>query len=251
MKILALSDLHIETKKDMIRLKNSLIEKVDLNTIDLIIITGDIFEPAYGGNPYKQLADYFDNKKVICTLGNHEFIGRTIDKTIDFYRRSYQPDKYDVHYLDVIDYIDIGNLRFIGNVLFYDGSTKTISTQDVGDFSGAGWTDKHIVNFDYKLECAKNIEKIKENVEIDKINILCTHCIPHWKLNGHVVDDSNYENALNAYGGVADLLERINVNYSFSGHTHWRMIGKFINNCYCVNVGGNMFRPINYHVMDI
>lgn len=119
----------------------------------------------------------------------------------------------------------------------YDGSLCTVSNQILSEFANHRWMDCTIKDFDFKKECNKNIAKIRNNIDPNKINILCTHCVPHNKLNGHMF---KLDSPINAYSGVANLLDIINIQYSFSGHTHWK-IEETINNCKCYNIGNDYY----------
>lgn len=252
MKILQLSDLHIQNIHVMKYPYYPVFCEIQnvLNTEDpdVVIITGDIFESNITKGMHKALSDFFGNRKVICTLGNHEFFYRTIDKTLKIYEDDYNPDKYDVHYLDVVDYVDIESLRFLGNVLWYDGSMATIKNQDLYEFGP--WMDKTIKEFDYNKACFDCIKKIRRAQSDDHINILCSHTVPYELMNGHMTKlDSPY----NAYSGIKNLLIDLDVYYSFSGHTHWRIEHQFeFNNhtVYCYNCGSN-YGLLKFYLVNI
>lgn len=205
---------------------------------DVVVITGDIYE--YNVNPkkiYPDLAAVFPDVPVVCCLGNHEFFYKTPKGTLKDYRHFYDPDKYNVHYLDVVNKVDVDNVRFVGNVLWYDGSMSTCKDQNLYDFAGKRWMDCSILDFDPAIECQNNINKIRDNIDKSKTNILCTHCVPHYKLNGHY---SKSFSLINAYSGVFDLLDRIKVQYSFSGHTHWRL-NMQLGETFCYNCGNDYY----------
>lgn len=254
MKILCLSDLHRYSHKDY--QKNKWLKDVVINTNpDIIVITGDIYEASFQGNPYKGISKIVGDIPVICTLGNHEFIYRTVDETLNFYKNYYNPNKYNVHYLDIIHKYDftINNktVRFVGNVLWYDGTMSTIKNQNVNSFADGRWLDRLIYNFDFISECNKCQKNIIENLSKDKNipNILCTHCVPHYELNGHI---QNKNSEFNAYSGIFDFLSKLtNVDYAICGHTHWRIIGKYIENCGCINCGNDYSPPYLHYLLEI
>jgi predicted MPP superfamily phosphohydrolase len=251
MNLFVTSDLHLYSKGSIKRVKKWVKEMLEENDkeIDAIVVTGDIFEPKSDVSPYKDLQYAFDlDLPIICCLGNHEFFFRGIDKTLAFYKEKYKPEKYNVHYLDIIDHYDIGKYRFLGNVLWFDGSTATITGQDISSFADGGWPDKLIPDFDWGKECDKCIDKIINSRSNDLINVLCTHCVPHKKLNGHLYKHSH---PFNAYSGVDDLLERCKFDYSFCGHTHYRLDPVYINGCRGENVGCGKFYPLQYSIVEI
>ena len=247
MKILITSDLHIMSIKD-INLKLSFLERMrELDDPDVIVLAGDIFESnfIYKKNPYKELSKLFPDIPVICTLGNHEFVDHTVDSVKEKYTKKYDPDTYDVHYLDICGSKVIDDVNFVGNVLWYDGSMKQYKGQNIYDWGNGCWLDKRIVGFDYEMENHNCVTQIKENIKDDLTNVLVTHCLPHKDLNGHI------EGELSAFSGMKNLLKDINVEYSICGHTHKKVIGLEREGCYCVNVGNDYYPPFEYFLLEI
>jgi len=250
MKVLILSDLHIDSKGDVNRKHKTIMSSLDEN-IELVVICGDIFESYYECNPYKQLYRIFgDEVPVVCVLGNHEFFKKTINETIEHYSYFYNPDKYNIHYLDVVGHYDVGEFRFFGNVLWYDGSMATIPNQNPNIFTGKVidehnfnddkwfWMDGNIKNFDCikaNKECVNQI--MFNHGGYNRVNVLCTHCCPHSDLNLHL---DKITSPFNVFSGMTDLLSQVKPDYAFCGHTHRRIVGKYIGNCKCVNVGSGM-----------
>jgi hypothetical protein len=229
---------------------------------DVILITGDIFETMFesmaGINPYEELTKLLgDDIPIICTMGNHEFMYRTIEETHDFYTENYNPDKYNVHYLDIVGHYDVDHVHFFGNVLWYDGTLSTVGNQNLKTFADGCWADVVIENFDYLFEHGKCLRQLKENMNTDlPASILATHCVPHRKLNGHMVKTMS---PFNAFSGVenlfatlsSDLSASCGIDWAVSGHTHWRMAGDVINGCFCVNVGNDYQPPFQHFIIDI
>jgi predicted MPP superfamily phosphohydrolase len=219
---------------------------------DIIVITGDIFESDnYNSrtfNPYEYMSKLFNNKIVICTMGNHEFYYKTPIQTREYYAKLYNPEKYNVHYLDIVGKFDIDYIRFVGNCLFYDGSMKTVHNQDIYDFANGNWADKYIREFDYEKENEYCIKQIDENLKNDtgryRINVLCTHAVPHHKINGWYEMDRPVGNLFNAYSGNYDMLtERIHdIHAVLCGHTHKRIV-MGINGIECYNPGNDYVPP--------
>ena len=218
---------------------------------DVVVITGDIFESTVTCNPHKQLANIFEDVPVICTFGNHEFFFRRVDAIKKLYEGMYNPNKYNVHYLDIVGHYEIDGVNFVGNVLWYDGSMINIPYQDMSTFADGRWADSTIRKFDWKNECEVCVQQIEENIDPTcGMNILCTHTVPHEKLNLHIDKQSPY----NAYSGISDLLGRFEgrLDYAICGHTHRRVIGEYIYGIGCVNVGHDykIFPPM-YYVLEI
>ena len=207
---------------------------------DVVLVTGDIFETSYTVDPYKKLAYLFDNITTICTFGNHEFFDRTVEATHRLYREKYDPSKYDVHYLDIVGSYSVEDVNFFGNVLWYDGTNSTVD-QNIYSFANGGWSDRLIFDFDWYNECMLCIDQIKENYNPDQVNVLCTHCVPHAKMNKHLVKKNSL---YNAYSGVSNLFSVLdeemvdNILYAFSGHTHLRSEAE-LHGITCVNIGSD------------
>lgn len=252
MNILCLSDLH-RAKADLfgLREQNRWIESLLKEALpDAVIITGDIFENDPEINPYENLHKLFGELPVICTLGNHEFVDSTVDLVLKTYRDKYDPEKWNVHYLDIIGHYDLEFIRFFGNVLWYDGSLATVPNQQLLDFAGGRWLDRAIVNFDPVKECKKCVDHVMENQPEDwQTGILCTHCVPAKEINGHFQEGVQKE--FDAFSGVSWLLEKINCNYAISGHTHRRVIGKIINGVKCINTGNDYYPPFEHYLLEI
>lgn len=248
MKILCVSDIHINHKSVIdIKLKK-IRDLYKSEKPDVIVISGDIMEAniVYKLNPYKILSEITHNKiPIICVLGNHEFVGHTVESVLNKYEKKYNPELYNVHYLDIVGHYDIGDIRFLGNVLWYDGSMKQFSEQNIYDFAGGRWLDIKIKDFNYIKENKACETQIREHINNNKTNVLVTHTLPHEDLNGH--EDS----ILSAFSGMKNMLEYLNVQYSISGHTHKRVVGKTLEDCHCVNVGNDYCGNFEYHILEI
>jgi len=232
--IINFADLHIINESDdsLLRFKYILSNK----SFDVVVIAGDVCDNK-NINIY-ELLGYITDKPIIFCLGNHEFSYRSVETTLNTYRQLYNPQKWNVHCLDICNHYDVDNVRFIGNVLWYDGSMKDMKNQS-NKFILPSWLDSKIENFDFKNENQNCIKQIKNNFNPNMINYLVTHCVPDISLNVH----SEYPSYYNMYSGVDHLLnkfenENIHFNYSISGHTH-RFANKEINNTFCVNIGND------------
>ena len=242
MKILSFADLHIT---DIYHSSLDMVKKcVNEYNPDVVTISGDIFDEK-NLNPYKCLAKKIGDIPVICCLGNHEFAYRSVEETLNFYREKYNPEKYNVHYLDIVGHFCLENFNFVGNVLWYDGSLKNVWNQS--DEIIDGWLDSTIENFNWKIENRKCVEQInlKENnpeefngYNIEK-TILVTHCVPHIDLNLFSFEGmSEY----NMYSGMKNLFEQLEkkIDIAFCGHTHRRTC-KTIDGVDCVNIGNDYY----------
>ena len=253
MKILHLSDLHRCQRDKNAKNEQDLWIKSLLENIDVAVVTGDVFESEnYRNqhfNPYEVLSNVFGDKMVLFCLGNHEFYYRTPQWTREYYTDRYDKDKYNVHCLDVIGHYDVDNVRFLGNVLWYDGSMKTVKNQKMIEFADGTWCDMTIKSFRWVKEhdlCRQQIENSLQT-KGDKKSVLCVHCVPHEKLNGHL---ENIMSPYNAYSGIKGFLDRYKFDWCLCGHTHWRILCE-INGCNCVNVGNHLFPPYQHYFFEL
>jgi len=265
MKILCLADLHIPFKKIKIQdqfFRKQIKQICEMSKPDIIVIAGDIL--SHTMNPHEEVYSYFGEycQQVICVLGNHEFYHHTFKKTLAFYAKHYDPDKFNVHYLDLVEHFDIihndKKYRFLGNVLFYDGSMKDTNhvIEEWGGFNKQfgryAWADAYIREWakDWKQASKFCQQQIIKNMSKDKdmTSILVTHTVPHEKLNMHPTGS-----IYNTYSGVAKFLEQHKFDYAICGHTHKRSIGQVINGCQCVNVGYNYVQDykLEYFVLEV
>jgi predicted MPP superfamily phosphohydrolase len=249
-RILHVSDLHIDGD-DMLNKRTKQLRRVlSLERPDVIVITGDIFESNLTWDPYATIADMVgDETPVIFTLGNHEFFYRSIKETKNFYWERYAPDEYNVHCLDLLNFYEIGDVRYLGNVLWYDGSQASRADQNVNSFADGAWADRFIRDFDYIAENLDCTTRIYTSLDTDKIKVLCTHHTPHIDLNAHCSIPGGISD-FNAYGGMLRFLETIDVDYALCGHTHSRDVGRQIGECFCSNVGHQLSR-LEYFLLEV
>lgn len=248
MKILCFADLHIDNFPYHPGRKKKIQNILEVEEPDLVLIAGDIIEgDLLCVNPYKCLSYYFDPVPVVAVLGNHEFFAHTISKVHEKYEKDYNPDKYNVHYLNVVGHYDQDYVRIFGDTLWYDGSLCSMPNQDIYAYAGGKWADHLINNLDYKKEYKKCYQKILNNQPEDwQSGILLTHHVPHRDLNGHF---SYVGNLFDVYSGVDNILKDITADYAVSGHTHKRIL-KTIEDINCINVG-NDYQLLNYEIIEI
>lgn len=261
MKILCLSDLHLYFVSDIDKYNTykmylqSILLKL---TFDCIVISGDIFESSYNGNPYKELRNLFSfiskDIPIICCLGNHEFAHRSIIETLRFYSSIPKNSRYNVYYLDVDNYVELSDYNFIGNVFWYDNSLLS-NPLGVPDKVVSNWLDSTIHNFIPSIENKKCKDQIFSNIKLGKKNILVTHTVTHKDLNRfNIIEPTSL---YNQYSGCADFLQELkdkNVILSICGHTHKREM-QTIYNIDCINVGNDYYRgaelSVLFYVVDI
>ena len=232
MKILCLADLHIVTIAEDSTSFQRARAVVEKEKPELILIAGDVFDYV-PKSPYEELSKLAE-VPIVCCLGNHEFSYSGVEETLDYYKRTYEPGKYDVHYLDIVGSKTIGNINIVGNVLWYDGSLYPYGSMPCR--VSKDWLDSTILHFDWRRENERCVEKIKNGIRTELTNVLLTHCVPHSKLNTHYATSK-----VNGYVGMADLFGELGkgaVQWAVCGHTH-RYCTAEIDGVFCVNVGND------------
>lgn len=257
MKILFTSDLHLHqlTKNKVMGIVAG---KVKSEKPDVLVISGDVTDMS-GVNVFRTLGA-LDVPVVFC-LGNHEFAYRSVGNTIESMMLDASNAAVEgishVHCLDIEDSVDIGGVRFYGNVLWYDGSlSNRMDTSKYMDHVWDNWLDASIQGFVPIREhnaCVDSIiavERMTENMP----KVLVTHMVPHRKLNKF--DVITPMSIANCYSGVDDLFDRhlVYPDYALCGHTHQRVL--YEHRCAnghvvkCINSGNDYFWNSNTVIFD-
>jgi len=109
MKVLVLSDLHLELGSPLV-----LPPRLEY---DAVVLAGDIHSPGHKAVHWAQRVSVFGGKPVVFVPGNHEFYGCTIDvELLEMLRVSAGSNVHLLHRGDVV----IGGVRFIGCTLWTD-----------------------------------------------------------------------------------------------------------------------------------
>lgn len=253
MKALILSDLHLPAKvlyEEFHTRKYKRTIPFDVNSYDIVLISGDVVESSIMNwnntrNPLNALYSIFEKPVIFC-LGNHEFAYQSHPKVIDYWKQWKHPN---VYCLDIEGHVDINNIRFVGNVLWYDFSLNNCTQLMQGEIIDS-WLDSTIKDFDPILENKNCVKQILDNCSTDKsINhILITHTVPHIDLNTFSIETPT--SPFNAYSGmkrfILDIQDQgINITHAICGHTHRREC-KTIWGIDCINVGNDYFHRTGY-----
>ena len=251
-KILCFADLHIETDSFPSVKRRWLQESIARERPDVLVIAGDLSETPLK-YPFATIRDLSLGLPVVYCLGNHEFYYRTPQETLAFHRGLERPE--NVHCLDVHGSFLFQKggvkVRFIGNMLGYDGSLKDYEWQVMEEFADGTWPDKYITEWEsqwlaHHKACVAQIEDGLKEVEPDEIAFLVTHTVPHGKLNTHIRPGE-----YNAFSGVRDFLETHSFDYAVCGHTHRLVDTLMIHGCVCRNVGNGYDEPFKSCVFEI
>ncbi len=244
MKILCLSDLHLKPD-DVIRaidhrqfspFLRKVQDAIAVANPDVIVITGDTVVPAQ-----VRLLSLFleqlcpEGIPIVLTLGNHEFWEHTFEETLQKLKEQYTRNP-NIFFLDNIGAVEIGGMNFVGGTLFFDGSMRVRQNQKIDEWDG--WQDWRIPDIENRyLEFnSYYIDMIRSKMKSGMSTVLCTHHVPHVRLNGHEPGHYSF------YTGVQDLVHDLPFdpmysNYLICGHTHRRVIGEVIPGFMGVNVG--------------
>ena len=246
MKLLCLSDLHLRSEAvvdaiDRQRLSPFLAQiaaVVAEVSPDAVVITGDTVCPSQVRLLSATLRTVIPSAlPVIATLGNHEFWGRTFEVTLAKLKEQTLADP-NIFYLDLIGAVELGGINFVGGTLFFDGSMRIRDNQRIDQWDG--WQDWRIVDIETRYTEINTyyVDMIRSKMKPGMPTALCTHHVPHIRLNGH--EPSHYS----FYTGMRDLVHELPFdlrfsNYLICGHTHRRVIGEVIPGFMGVNVGSD------------
>jgi predicted phosphohydrolase len=207
MKIKLLSDLHVEF----------LPYEVKWSEEDILILAGDISPNIYAlitiVKEYLRSAPNY--VQVLFVLGNHDYYGRTIEKTEDKWRNIKISRFNFLQNSSVV----IQGMRFAGTTMWTDlngGNDKDICRKNVRDFSA-------ITNFttrDFMTLHATSRDWLKEEVEnSNEPVIVITHHLPS-KRSIHEKYTTNQVTASFASNDLEDIIKHPSVVLWCHGHTH-------------------------------
>lgn len=129
-------------------------------------------------------------------------------------------------------------MNFVGGTLFFDGSMRIRDNQRIDQWDG--WQDWRIIDVEsrYMEFNAYYVDMIRASMKPGMPTALCTHHVPHFRLNGHEPGHYSF------YTGMKDLVHDLPFdplynNYLICGHTHRRVIGEVVPGFMGVNVGSD------------
>ena len=257
MKLLCLSDLHLRQEAvvdaiDRQRLSpflSQIVATVVEASPDAVVLTGDTVCPQQVRLLSATLRTLIPTGlPVIATLGNHEFWGRTFEVTLEKLKEQTLADP-NIFYLDLIGAVELGGVNFVGGTLFFDGSMRVRDNQRIDQWDG--WQDWRIVDIEtrYMEMNTYYVDMIRSKMKTGMPTALCTHHVPHVRLNGHEPGHYSF------YTGMKDLVHELPFdpmfsNYLICGHTHRRVIGEVVPGFMGVNVGSE-YDELKYFVLEV
>lgn len=255
-RILCLSDLHINVQPEALEsgivhpFARQVAELAEEVNPDVVVLTGDTIVPNTLEHLNSLLRQMFPGDyPVVLTLGNHEFWGRTFDETLDVVGKLATFGDERFHYLDHESNFVFRNLNFVGGTLFFDGSMRISESQKITPWDG--WNDWMIKGIEKRYRDFNRfyMERIRQYWNRERINVLCTHHLPHERLNGHAPSHYSF------YSGMKDFLSELphdenTPQYAICGHTHRRVIGEILPGFMGVNVG-NDYGKLQHYILEI
>ena len=257
MKLLCLSDLHLRQdavadaidRKVLAPFLGQIAATVTEASPDAVAVTGDTVCSLQVRLLSATLRTVIPSEiPVIVTLGNHEFWGRTFEVTLEKLKEQTLVDP-NIFYLDLIGAVELGGINFVGGTLFFDGSMRVRDNQRVNEWDG--WQDWRIPDIEtrYMEFNTYYVDMIRAKMKQGMPTALCTHHVPHVRLNGHEPGHYSF------YTGMKDLVHELPFdplfsNYLICGHTHRRVIGEIVPGFMGVNVGSE-YDELKTFVLDV
>ena len=257
MKLLCLSDLHLRSeavadavdRHQLSPFLGQIATVVAEASPDAAVVTGDTVCPQQVRLLSATLRTLIPTElPVIATLGNHEFWGSTFEDTLAELKAQTLTDP-NIFYLDLIGAVELGGVNFVGGTLFFDGSMRVRDNQRVDQWDN--WQDWRIVDIAtrYMEFNAYYVDMIRSKMKSGMPTALCTHHVPHIRLNGHAPGHYSF------YTGMKDLVHELPFdplfsNYLICGHTHRRVIGEVGPGFVGVNVGSD-YDELKTYVLEV
>ncbi len=231
MKIIKLSDLHLESAKYKLKINNDI--------CDVVIFAGDIGNKFQAMKIIEELLE--KNIIVIYILGNHEYYNyNTKTKTINEIKKGWierSNKNLNLHVLDNSSVV-IDGVKFIGSTAWTKINTENYSEEEITKGLSKSSDFSHIITSNLKKEF-KIIRSYPINIE--EYNKLHEESIQYLKkeitkpFNGKKIlithqpllresfdDDFNinsFESQL-FYSNYPELIEDSDIDYYFHGHIH-------------------------------
>lgn len=204
MKILVLSDLHLEFHRDD---GKSFINSLD-NNVDLLILAGDITKSKLINYVLTLFCQQF--KQVIYVHGNHEFYDSSRPEVISHTKEACENNK-NLIWLDN-DVTEINGIRFLGTPLWFDNRFPKSYKRMINDFS----LIKNYEDWVY-AENDKAVRFLRS--EVREGDVVITHHLPSFRS----VHSTYTNHPLNCFfvHDVEDIIRTNKPKLWIHGHTHF------------------------------
>ena len=221
-----MSDLHIENNMNK---PLPFVKKVDENVVGCLILAGDIGDPntKQFWNFIKQECDEFDVVLFVC--GNHEFYGKSIKQTLDFFKDMKQHMRLTNFFVLDNDVFEFDNCSVIGSTLWTYTPSEAINEvlscindykfiEDFKTKNEDGVNKRNDAWFQNACFIQKQIENIKKTKPSNHKIIVVTHHAPELENTSH----PRYVNNILNCNFACDLRLIVNkVDHWIFGHTHF------------------------------
>lgn len=178
MKIALISDIHLEFYRDVHQLPQLIIPE----PVDILVCAGDL---APGIDGLKWLSQ--SPVPVIYTLGNHEFYHSVYQQTLEEIRLAVE--RYPNITLLEQEFIDIGEVRFLGAVLWTDFDFYGQAEQSMqaihgrmNDFACIEWQDDQDLRPFYPRDSIEIFQQTlsfyRNNLSTELTNVVISHHLP-------------------------------------------------------------------------
>lgn len=242
MKISVISDLHLDISLDCpAHFANE--------ESDVLIIAGDLCEAKHikSKNVKKWLEHVSEHHdQIFYVLGNHEFYGNSLPDT--------QNDiaKHLPHNVRILnnEYVDIGNVRFIGSTLWTDFGNNnpvikvslSISMNDYHSiFADSLYRTKITPDIIYE-EHLKSFKFIEKSVKTDKQCVVITHHAPSYESVNDIYRNPRYDKMSRGFYSDLDYFIYDNENISHWIHGHMHNFARYI-----IDKTEVICNPVGYH----
>ena len=213
MKILVLSDLHIEFED----------YQVNFSGVDVVVLAGDIHVKEYG---YRWALENIKNIPVVYVLGNHEYYGKAYPRLVEKLKE--ESAGSNIHILEK-DVVHIDGVNFLGCTLWSDFEL-------LGDPRIAGFECQQVMTDFKKIRLSPKFSKLRSidvaaihrqslswlRYELEKlnnqVNVVVTHHAPSRK---SVLEHYKEDIISSAYASnLESVIEKHNPKYWIHGHLH-------------------------------
>jgi len=238
-KILPVSDLHVDFSENFIYLLRTLNMPADV-----LVISGDLCQLNYKKRErFIRRVLLSRYARIVCIPGNHEFYGKGADDECLRFMHEIIVDEETGHKFEMLNnsYVDIGDIRFIGTCLWSPVTRNIMSVmRGMNDYA---YIRGYTVDINNALN-AQSVQYLDTQLHMlprDKRAVVITHHIPLWDF----VDESFKHDVLTeAYANNLDRLLRVHndvITAWFYGHAHQHRYDKVYDIPFVRNPLGYLF----------
>lgn len=251
-KLYYLSDLHLETHKEIPKI---LEQYYHVEGKPYLALLGDI------GNPHSNIVFEFIEKlapkytKIFYIFGNHEYYCET-------YQNTYTIDQVKKIFREKLS--KFKNVKILDNEIDYIEDYKIIGTTLWTHIKNEEFIEVRMNDYGFIYQNNKKTLRVKNTNELNRINrefiqresnqkcIVLTHHAPLFSVKGnYYLCDPIYvgEPQEEAFHNDCSVLFNSNIRYWLFGHTHWTSFFKYKDTIVATNQSGHEyvnFKPLEF-----